>query len=87
MKAGLVVEALPLTKVAAVQVRGRGEKGNVEGGKVVSEPARQPDVGHRAVRGSEALGELGERAAEPVCREDQALASHHRPGQGGAPVR
>ena len=71
--------ALPVAEVAAVQVRGHGQEGNVDGGKVVSEPARQPDIGYRAVRGPDLLSELGERAAEPVCCKDEAPAGYDRP--------
>lgn len=35
--------ALPVAEVAAVQVRGRGEEGNVDGGKVLCAFARARD--------------------------------------------
>jgi hypothetical protein len=41
----------------------------------------QPDVGDRAVRSSEVLRELGQRAPESVRRKEQALASYDRPGR------
>jgi hypothetical protein len=39
MIAGLGAEALPLAEVAAVEVGGRSEEGDVDGGKVAGKPA------------------------------------------------
>jgi hypothetical protein len=49
-----------------MQVPGQADERDVDGGQVVSEPPRQVDVGDRAPLGAQALGDLGERAAEPV---------------------
>lgn len=56
-------------------------------GKVVSEPAWQPDIGYRAVSGSEALSQLGERGSGiRFNRKDQAFAAYDRARQGHATI-
>ena len=45
--------------------------------QVAGEPCWQVDVGDRTVLGAERLGNIGERAAESIGREDQAFRSDH----------
>jgi hypothetical protein len=71
-----------LEEDAAVQICGRRDERNVDGGKVASEQARQPDVGHRAVRGSELLRALSDSGIR--CRKDETVAGHDRGRAGSA---
>jgi hypothetical protein len=50
----------------------------------LGEPCRKVDVGDRAVFRAEGLCSIGERAAESICRTDQALAGAVRPGHSRA---
>ena len=52
---------------------GQADQRDVDGGKIASEPPWQVDVGDGAPLGAQPLGDLGERAAEPVPGEDQGL--------------
>jgi hypothetical protein len=65
----------------------QGEERNMDGRQIAGEPCWQVDVGDRTVLGAERLGNIGERTAESVGREDQALRSDHSGRDGRPPVR
>lgn len=64
-----------------MEVHHQQDQRYVDRRQTASEPARQEDVSDRTIVGTERLGHIGERTAEPVRREDQALATHHRSGE------
>ena len=59
---------------------------DVDGGQVMGEPARQVDVGDRAIVGPEALGNLGKRASESVGRKDHGFAGDNAGRDCGSAV-
>ena len=74
----------PGPQVSGVEECGQGDQRDVDGGQVAGEPPGQVNVGDRAPLGAQPLGDLGERAAEPVPGEDQRLRRDHTGGNARA---
>ncbi len=85
---GITQSPLPLlAEVPSMEEGRQDEQRNVDRREIVGEPIREEDVGDRAASSSEGVGKLGERTAEPVRREDQALAADHRRRHSYTPIR
>ena len=60
---------------------------DVDRRQIVGEPSWEVDVGDRAAFSPKGVGKLGERTAESVRREDQALATDHCRCHRSTPIR
>jgi hypothetical protein len=70
-----------------VKIGGCEQERHVNRGQVMSESAGQVDVGDRAVVGTEAFSDIGERAAKAVGGEDQGLTRDHACRDSGPAAR